>query len=105
MNEERINTLRKFIEENPEDPFNYYGLGVEYQKDDPEKAAELFNEILEKFPDYLPTYLTFGQLLENHGDEETALLVYGKGVILAKEQSNEKAAKELQSFYDMLNLD
>lgn len=85
--------------------FNYYGLAVEYVKHDPEKAANLFSMLLEKYPNYLPTYLTFGQLLENHGDEETALLVYYKGIKLAKEQSNDKAAKELQSFYDMLNLD
>lgn len=56
MNSERIKLLEQYVEDDPNDPFNLYALALEYQKQNPAKAGKLFELLLAKHPDYLPTY-------------------------------------------------
>lgn len=102
MNQVRIDLLKKYIDEDPNDPFNYYGLACEYQQVKPDEALSLFHKLLEDHPDYLPTYYQAGQLLEAYEREEEALKVYETGMALAKTQNNTKTFQELNSVHQNL---
>lgn len=105
MNESRIELLKKYIEEEPNEPFNHYALANEYLASDAQKALNLFSEVLVKFPDYLPTYYQTAKLLEEFELEEKALNIYTAGIELAKIQGNHKTLNELNSAYQNLLFD
>lgn len=102
MNKGRIELLKKYIEEEPYEPFNHYALANEYMAFDAEKALNVFLEILKKFPDYLPTYYQAAKLLAEAEAEEEALKVYEDGIALAKIQGKHKTLNELNSAYQNL---
>ena len=102
MNQTRIDLLKKYIEEDPNDPFNHYGLACEYLSEKPEKALKIFQSLLADHPDYLPTYYQAGQLLEAFEREKEALEVYQSGMALAKAQNNTKTFQELSSVHQNL---
>ena len=97
MNQPRIDLLEKFIEEDPSDPFNYYALALEYLQTNPNKAIELFDEILINHPDYFPVYYIAGTLFVELANEAKALEILHKGVELAKRKSDFKTLRELKS--------
>lgn len=96
MNEARINLLKNYIEEEPNEPFNYYALACEYLNGKEEDALILFKKLLEDFPDYLATYYQAAQLLQEFEEEEEALTVYTLGIALAEAQNNAKTLNELK---------
>ena len=55
MNNDRIQQLIRFVQEEPGDPFNVYALAMEYVADEPRQAMACFDDLLTRFPDYLPT--------------------------------------------------
>lgn len=97
MNEARIDLLKTYIKEEPNDPFNYYGLACEYMHEEPDEALKLFETLLADHKDYLPTYYQAAQLLVSFEKNEAAVAVYEKGIALAKVQNNAKAIKELSA--------
>lgn len=105
MSEQRLKTLLKFYEEDPTDPFNLYGLALEYQKSDLQKSDELFSKLLSDFPDYVPSYYHAAKLKIELKQTETALLIYRKGMEIAHRQSEKKAEQELRSAYDELTFE
>lgn len=102
MAETRLEQLIKFYEEDPTDPFNIYGLALEYYKTDVRESEEFFNKLLTNFPDYLPTYYHAGKLKEEVNENEVALTIYAKGMDLAKKMNDQKTLQELKSAYDEL---
>ena len=51
----RLEQLRQFAAEEPHDPFNHYALALEYLKTNPREAENLFEQLLQQHPEYLPT--------------------------------------------------
>lgn len=102
MSKERLNLLKKYTEEEPNEPFNWYALANEYIAYDLHKALECFILVLNKFPDYLPSYYQAAKLLVEVGKDEQAIDVYQKGKLLAKAQGNQKIFNELNSAYQNL---
>ena len=96
MNEARINLLKNYIEEEPNEPFNYYALACEYLNGKEEDALLLFKKLLKDFPDYLATYYQAAQLLQEIEEEEEALEVYTQGIAVAESQNNAKTLNELK---------
>lgn len=90
-----LEKLLVFYEEDPGDPFNLYALALEYQKHDAKKAASSFDELLKKFPTYLPTYYHAAQLFSNMDENEKANRTFHKGIELATEQGNVRTQQEL----------
>lgn len=95
---DRIETFKTFIARTPGDPFPRYGLAMEYKtRGSLEEAWTAFNELLEKFPDYVPTYLMAGGTLVALGRSAEAADVLRRGVEVAGRRGDLHARKELES--------
>lgn len=101
MNSSFLEKLLLFYEEDPADPFNIYALALEYQKFDPLKAVEFFEMLLQKHPEYLPTYYHAAVFFANLEQIEKADLIYKNGIKLAEESGNIKTLGELRRAYRM----
>lgn len=99
MNQERILQLLKFVQEEPGEPFNVYALGMEYLAENPSQAQHYFERLLTNHPQYLPTYYHAAQLYADLGNRAKAAELYDFGLLLAKQQGNEKAFEELNRAY------
>ncbi|MVM37965.1 tetratricopeptide repeat protein [Spirosoma sp. HMF3257] len=96
MNNDRIQLLMQFIKEEPANPFNVYALAMEYINSQPEQARVYFDQLLNEFPDYLPTYYHAAALYAESNEQDKAVELYDKGIALAKMQNNLKTLQELQ---------
>lgn len=102
MQAERLNILLKYLEEEPNEPFNKYALAMEYLKTDKNKSIDLFENLLENHTDYLPTYYHLAAQYVENEEFEKAISTYKQGIIIAQNQKNEKALKELKGALQML---
>lgn len=96
MNNERIQQLIRFVQEEPNEPFNIYALALEYLGHQPTEARLYFDQLLTQHPDYLPTYYHAAALYAELGEREKAAELYEKGIVLAKVQNKQKTLLELQ---------
>ncbi|CAN1509265.1 hypothetical protein MCERE19_00731 [Spirosomataceae bacterium] len=101
MQAERINFLLEQIELDPQDPFNIYALAIEYKDNQQDKAIEYFEKLLQKFPEYLPTYYHAAALYFEKNQNSEAENTYLLGIKLAEKLNKEKALRELKSAYQM----
>lgn len=93
----RLETLQAAYEQNANDPFLRYALAIEYKNiGDTDTAKKFFEELEALFPDYVPQYYHFAQLLESIDEEERALTVYAKGIDKAQEHNELHALSELR---------
>ena len=97
MNNTRIELLKQYIKEEPDDPFNIYALANEYITNDPTKALEYFELLLEKHPEYLGTYYQAGKLYQSFNKLEEAKAIFESGITLAIKQVNSKTLNELRA--------
>jgi tetratricopeptide (TPR) repeat protein len=95
---DRIATFKSFIARAPADPFPRYGLAMEHKgRGELAEAWAVFSELLEKFPDYVPTYLMAGGTLAALGRKDEAATVYRRGVEVAARKGDPHARGELES--------
>ena len=95
---DRIATFKTFITRSPTDPFPRYGLAMELKtRGDLAEAWATFSELLEKFPDYVPSYLMAGGTLVGLGRRDEAAEVYRRGVEVATRRGDQHARGELES--------
>ncbi|MFN4086144.1 MAG: tetratricopeptide repeat protein [Spirosomataceae bacterium] len=95
MQGERLKILKEWIAENPEDPFNWYSLALEYRKTDREEALGLFLNLQKQHPGYVPTYYPLAQMWMEVEQWDQALQVVEEGIRHASEQSKTKISQEL----------
>ena len=96
MNNDRIQQLIRFVQEEPGDPFNVYALAMEFINGQPEQARPYLDQLLTNHPDYLPTYYHAAALYAGMNQRDRAAALYEKGIELARVQSNPKIRLELQ---------
>jgi tetratricopeptide (TPR) repeat protein len=95
---DRIATFRSFIARAPSDPFPRYGLAMELKtQGDLAGAWAAFSELIEQFPDYVPTYLMAGGTLSALGRKADAADIYRKGIEVATRRGDQHARGELES--------
>ncbi len=98
-NLDRIRLLLQFTEEEPENPFNWYALALEYSENEPTKARNLFDKLLKDHESYLPTYYPAAHLFAGLNELEIAQTTFEKGLEIARLQQETKTLRELQNAY------
>ena len=95
---DRLTMLKKIVGERPGEPFPLYGLAMEYRRlgqlDD---AWNAFKQLIERNPDYVPTYLMAGGVLVAMDQKEQATDIYEQGIALTKRCGDGHAQQELES--------
>ncbi len=97
----RLEILRQFVAEEPQDAFNHYALATELLKTDKNGSKDIFEYLIRHHSDYLPTYYHLGALYVEMGENEDAQQTYLQGIELAKTLKNDKTLKELKGAYQM----
>jgi len=105
MNNERLSNLELFLKEEPEDPFNWYAVAMEYKSLDISKCQSHLEHLLKHFPDYLATYYQIAELLIEASKKEEAEVVLEKGIELAKSKNDLNTLRELQNLLNNLLFD
>jgi hypothetical protein len=98
-NLERIKLLKDYCAEEPQNPFNYYALALEYREFDKTEAAHLFDFVVVNFPNYLPVYFPAAQFFFETEELKKAKNLFEAGIELAHALQDEKAKKELSNAY------
>lgn len=94
---DRIATFRSFISKSPTDPFPRYGLAMEHKgRGELAEAWAVFEELIAKFPDYVPTYLMAGGTLVALGRKDEAASIYRQGIEVASRRGDQHARRELE---------
>lgn len=99
MNNERLSKLKEYLKNDPNDPFVLYAIANEYLETEPETALHYFEQLLQKQPDYLPTYYMAAQTYAQRGAKEAAESTYKKGIALAQASGDFKTLAELKNAY------
>ncbi len=95
---DRIGTFKTFITRSPADPFPRYGLAMEYKgAGSLSEAWFTFEELLAKFPDYVPTYLMAGGTLIALGRATEAAEIFRTGIEVSGRRGDLHAKKELET--------
>ncbi len=99
----RIEKLKSFLAETPDDSFVQHALALEYIKlNNDAEAEKLFIHLLSNDPGYVGSYYHLAKLLERKGMDDEAVTWYEKGMQEAKKAGNRHAYNELQSALDEL---
>lgn len=101
---ERIESMKQFAQQFPDNPFPRYALALEFKNAGrADEAVATFRELNEKLPAYVPAYLQFGMLLEELGRIDEARAVLTTGVEKARAAKDQHALGELQGRLDGLD--
>lgn len=101
---ERIDAMRQFIEQFPDNPFPRYALAMELKSSGQlEAAAAALSDLAARAPDYVATYLQWGMILEDLGQVENARASYARGIEAAEAAGNAHALGELRAALDALD--
>lgn len=100
---ERIEKLKTFLLQSPDDCFLNHALALEYIKQGEEAEAEsLFRKNAGFDANYIATYYHLGKLLERSGRTKEAIAVYEQGMGKAKAVNDMHSYSELQGAYEDL---
>lgn len=101
---ERIEKLKSFIAADPSDLFSRHALAMELVKlGDFPAAIEQMEAILQIDDQHLGTYYHLGKTYEKVSLFEKAIVVYEKGIQLAKQLSKQHELRELMGALNLLN--
>ena len=93
----RLAYLEKATAAGSTDPFLWYGLALEYRSLERDAdALATFTKLRADHPDYLPSFLMAGQLLEKMGRVDEAREWLTAGIALAKKKGDSHALSELE---------
>jgi Tfp pilus assembly protein PilF len=94
----RIEILRGFLSDNPNDSFSRYALALEYLKlGRHEDALREFETVKTSDPDYVATYFQLGQLYQKLGNIHEAEKTFRTGIAVAAKAGDEHTRSELES--------
>ncbi len=96
MSEKRLNKIKDFLKQSPEDSFLKYALAKEHEKlGNLSVAISTYEALIETDPKYVGTYYHLGKAYEQQNDFSKALDVYEKGMAVAQEIGDKHALSEL----------
>ena len=92
----RLELLKRYLQEDPQDSFLRYALALEFiSLNDHLMAYQQLAELLNEDPDYLAAYYMAGKSAEVLKKNNEAGLWYSKGIELARLQKNQHTLNEL----------
>ena len=92
---DRLALLRQFVTQHPDDPFARYGLGMELvARGDLGEACQVFQGLVDKQPDYVATYLMYGNALAAAGDAARAADMYRQGAQVSDRRGDSHTRNE-----------
>jgi Tfp pilus assembly protein PilF len=101
----RVDILKGFLNDNPNDSFSRYALALEYVKlgrnDD---AVQEFETVRKNDPDYVATYYQLGQLYQKLGQRHEAEKTLRTGITIAAKRGDAHTQSELEAALDGLLL-
>lgn len=96
MKARRIEQLKAFIEQDPNDPFPRYALALELDAGgDTAAAVSLLEDLLARAPRYVATYQQLGTLYQKQGAVAKAKAILRAGISTAKQEGDAHAAGEM----------
>lgn len=99
----RLEQMLSFLEQDPNDSFTRYAVGLEYMSlKDYATAAKYLNELRERDPAYVATYYQLGQLYTTLEEWDKAEEAYTAGTTVARNVRDLHALSELQAALDEL---
>ena len=99
----RMEALRDFLLDDPDDSFSRYALALELGAIGDHRAARAeLEEIVRRDPQYIAAYHQLAQLHQRRADFDTARSAYMEGIRIAKDLGELHAASEMQSELDEL---
>jgi len=102
----RIDILKGFLEENPNDSFSRYALALEYAKlERNDDALREFESVKKNDPDYVATYYQLGQLHQKMGQPHEAEKTFRTGITVAAKAGDEHTRSELEAALESLLAD
>jgi tetratricopeptide (TPR) repeat protein len=100
----RIDALRKFVEQSPNDPFPRYGLAMELKNlGQLDEAHATFDELERRHADYVPQYLMHANLLSQMTRKVDARACLERGIAAAQKKRDMHALGELQGALEQLD--
>ena len=106
MENSRIEQIKTFLRDSPDDAFLNYALAIEYLGGNkPEKAKLIFEFLLERHPTYSATYYHYGKMLLKDNERTRAQEIFEFGVSIAVYNKELHAAAELRSALNELLYD
>ncbi len=103
MTPSRLDTLKKFLEAEPNDSFTMYAIALEYASMNnlPEAIARL-EEVLAIDPNYVPAYQQLGTFLRQSGNISEAAKILENGIRVAGTTGDRHAQSEMREVLDEL---
>jgi len=106
MQKNRIDTLIKFLEEDPGDSFIKFAIAKEYEKMGTlKKALDTYIELREMDPKYVGLYYHLAALQVELSQPDEALKTYDEGIEIAKKVADFHALSELHTARLNLGID
>ncbi|MBI3192969.1 MAG: hypothetical protein HYZ34_00720 [Ignavibacteriae bacterium] len=101
MNISRLESLQKFLKENPEDSFTRYAIAMEHvsMKNIPQAISHL-QDLIRHDSAYISAYHQLGNLYQTTGKPLDAVKTLEKGIELAEHLGEIHAQKEMQELLD-----
>lgn len=97
----RIDELISLQKDDPNDPFLFYAIGLEYLSTlNYEKAISYFNQTIEKNPNYTAAYYQLGKIYIELDITDVAKKYIHKGILSAQFEKNTKAISEFNQLLD-----
>jgi len=103
VDESRVAALQAILNENPNDAFARYALGLEYSgAGDADAALAEFTRLLASHPGYTNGYFMAAQVLERTGRFDEARNMLVQGMESARRSNNRHALAEMEAMLDAL---
>ncbi len=99
----RIEQIKTFLNDTPEDAFLLYALATEYVSLGRDNdALKIYLKLVSEQPAYFATYYHLGKLYERLGEDSKAEDVYKQGLEITQRLGEKHAHGELRGAYEEL---
>jgi len=103
MSSTRLESLLQYLEKDPDDSFTRYAVALEYVSEgNREQGIAYLEDLIERDPGYVPTYLQLGYFYADADRKDDALAVLKRGIEIAQQSGDTHAVSEMQDAMDEL---